>query len=153
MSTKLPEKRINTGDEIGTGVGEATPMQVANSRVMMLEPLRASEYGEWSESSQEFFKAPINGENGQISGWSLDLPKSQWPGSIYSPLIAVHWELVFECRAWFGKGGQGVDTSISRDGLWADILWVQPISMENSDNQIVSELLPVRSGRIEISDY
>ena len=153
MSTKLPEKRINIGDEIGTGVGEATPMQVANSRVMMLEPLRASEYGEWSEFTQELFQAPIHGKNGQIIGWSLELPKSQWPGSIYSPLIAVHWELVFECKAWRGKGEQGIGTSKSGDELWTDIMWVQPITMENTGNQIVSESLPVRSGRIEISDY
>ena len=153
MSTKLPEKRINIGDEIGTGVGEATPMQVPNSRVTMLEPLRASEYGEWSEFSQELFQAPIHGKNGQISGWSLELPKSQWPGSIYSPLIAVHWELVFECKTWRGKGEQGIGTSKSRDGLWTDIMWVQPITMENTGNQIASESLPVRSGRIEISDY
>ena len=153
MSTKLPEKRINTGDEIGTGVGEATPMQVANSRVMMLEPLRASESGEWSDFSQECFQAPIQGEIGQVTGWPLELPKSQWPGSIYSPLIAVHWELIVECKAWPDKSGQGVGTIKSRDGLGADIMWVQPITMENAGNQIVSESLPVRSGRIEIPDY
>ena len=42
MSTQLPDKRVTTGDEIGTGVGEAIPMQLANSRVATLEPLRAS---------------------------------------------------------------------------------------------------------------
>ena len=153
MSTKLPDKRINTGDEIGTGVGEATPMQVANSRVMMLEPLRASESGEWSDFSQEFFQVPIQGENGQVSGWPLELPKNQWPGSIYSPLIAVHCELVFECKAWPDKGAQEVGAIKSRDGLGTDIMWVQPITMVNDGKQIVSESLPVRSGRIEVSDY
>ena len=153
MSTRLPEKRINTGDEIGTGVGEATPMQVANSRVMMLEPLRASESGEWSESPQDFFRTTIQSENDRVSEWPLELPKSQWPGSIYSPLIAVHWELVLECKVWPGKGRQGDGKIKPRDGLGTDIMWVQPIIMENSDNQIVSDTLPVRSGRIEISGY
>jgi len=152
MSTKLPEKRINTGDEIGTGVGEATPMQVPNSRVMMLEPLRASEYGKWSEFSQDYFQTQKQDQNGQVTGWPLELPKSQWPGSIYSPLIAVHWELVFECRAW-PVGDQSDGTIKTRNRLGINTVWVQPLTMENADNPIVSKSLPVRSGRIEISDY
>ena len=129
MSTQLPDKRVTTGDEIGTGVGEAIPMQLANSRVATLEPLRASEYGEWSEFSQLVDGRPLE--------WSLELPKGQWPGSIYSPLIAVHWELVIECT--------GV--------LNSDVMWVQPITMGGSVNKIVSGNLPVRSGRVELSGY
>jgi hypothetical protein len=127
-------------------------MQVANSRVMMLEPLRASEYGKWSEFSQEYFQTEKQGENGQVTGWPLELPKSQWPGSIYSPLIAVHWELVFECRAW-PDGGQGDGTIKTGNSSGANIVWVQPLIMENAGNQIFTESLPVRSGRIEILDY
>ncbi len=142
MSTKLPEKRVNTGDEIGTGVGEATPMQLANSRVATLEPLRASEYGEWSECPEYL--------DGQPLEWTLQLPKGQWPGSIYSPLIAVHWELIIECKSILENDSAGA-VADKKDVRDADVMWVQPITMDGSANKIVSDYLPVRSGRVEIS--
>ena len=144
MSTKLPEKRVNIGDEIGTGVGEATPMQLPNSRVTTLEPLRASEYGEWSEMPQYV--------DGQPLEWFLELPKGQWPGSIYSPLIAVHWELVIECKAMLEKDSIVTET-VNKDDFAPDVMWVQPITMDGSVNRIVSDYLPVRSGRVELSGY
>ncbi len=137
MSTKLPEKRVNTGDEIGTGVGETTPMQPANSPLAMLEPLRASEFGEWSE-------CPIM-ERGQSLEWTLELPRGQWPGSIYSPLIAVHWELIIECRTKLDN------SPIENESELTDVLWVQPITMDSASKRIVSDFLPVRSGRAELA--
>ena len=145
MSTKLPEKRVNIGDEIGTGVGEATPMQLPNTRVAMLEPLRASEFGQWSECPPYV--------NGQSLEWPLELPDSQWPGSIYSPLIAIHWELIIECRAKIKNRSIKSKTGRISDFLDTDVLWVQPITMVSTGNQIVSDYLPVRSGRVEISGY
>tara|TARA_Y100000590_G_scaffold423765_1_gene529970 strand:- start:228 stop:440 length:213 start_codon:yes stop_codon:yes gene_type:complete len=62
----------------------------------------------------------------------LEGPDEQWPGSIYSAMIAVHWEIVVE----------GVTDSGTK------MKWVRPIIMENSKEVSIGDL-PVRSGRIE----
>jgi hypothetical protein len=125
MSTKPPEKRISTGDEMGTGVGEATPMAVSHSRVLILESLRVLESGEWSNISNKNKEIRLNG------------PTDKWPGSIYSALIAIHWELIIEATR--------------DDGT--KMKWVRPINMTSSNEKIEIGILPVRSGRIEMSDY
>jgi hypothetical protein len=121
MSTKLPERRITSGEELGTGVGEAIPMPVAHPRVLLLEPMRVHDPGEWvslKEGSTEIlFKGPVN----------------DWPGSVYSALIAVHWEIVIE--------------AIRDDGT--RMKWVNQVIRPPSTNLEPIEKLPVRSGRAE----
>jgi hypothetical protein len=124
MSTALPERRITTGEELGTGVGESVPMTVAHRRIMMLEPMRVLDSGEWKE---------VTGKETIV----LKGPKNMWPGSIYSGLIAVHWELIVEFK--------------KNDGT--EMKWVRPIIMENYHHRIEIDELPVRSGRLELSDY
>ena len=118
MSTALPERRISTADEHGTGVGESLPMTVSRGRILLLEPMRVQDSGPWSsvDSDRMVLKGPDN----------------TWPGSIYSAMIAVHWELVIE----------GVTDSGMR------MKWVRPIIVENSESVYLDDL-PVRSGRIE----
>ena len=118
MSTALPERRISTADEHGTGVGESLPMTVSRGRILLLEPMRVQDSGPWSsvDSDRMVLKGPDN----------------TWPGSIYSAMIAVHWELVIE----------GVTDSGLR------MKWVRPIIVENSESVYLDDL-PVRSGRIE----
>ena len=118
MSTALPERRISTADEHGTGVGESLPMTGSRGRILLLEPMRVQDSGPWCsvDSDRMVLKGPDN----------------TWPGSIYSAMIAVHWELVIE----------GVTDSGLR------MKWVRPIIVENSESVYLDDL-PVRSGRIE----
>ena len=67
----------------------------------------------------------------------LNGPEKLWPGSIYSGLIAVHWELIIEFKA---KNG-------------TKMKWVRPIIMDNFHHKIEIKKLPVKSGRLELSDY
>ena len=126
MSTALPERRITTGEELGTGVGESTPMTVAHRRLMMLEPMRVLDSGEWKYLEKNI------GEEFELLG-----PEKLWPGSIYSGLIAVHWELIIEFTTNEGT----------------KMKWVRPLIMENYHHKIEIKKLPVRSGRLELSDY
>ena len=127
MSTALPARRIASSEELGTGVGESIPMNVADRRVMMLEPMRVLDPGEWTDLSQI-----ENMNNIKLKG-----PSDLWPGSIYSGLIAIHWELIID---FLGDDG-------------TKMKWVRPILMENYHHKIEIPKLPVRSGRLELSDY
>ena len=124
MSTRLPERRITSGEELGTGVGEATPMPVAHPRVLLLEPMRVHDPGEWVE---------LRGNSTEIN---FGGPVNQWPGSIYSALIAVHWEIVIE--------------AIRDDGT--RMKWVSQITMPPRSGLEHIPKLPVRSGRTESSE-
>ena len=119
MSTELPDKRISTADEHGTGVGESLPMTVGRGRLLLLEPMRVQDYGPWKNIGQ----LPI-----KISG-----PSNQWPGTIYSAMIAIHWEIVIE--------------GVKDDG--SKIKWVSPITVDFPATRTGFEILPVRSGRSE----
>lgn len=127
MSTKLPEKRVATTDETGTGVGEVAPMQASESKMLMLEPMRIMESGEWKDVPTGNAQSVIN--------MQIPLPLNEWPGTVYSDLIAIHWELVIQCK--FGS---------------MDCKWVQPIIMEESNEPITIGKAPVKSGRVELSN-
>jgi hypothetical protein len=127
MSTALPARRIASGEELGTGVGESIPMNVADRRVMMLEPMRVLEPGKWVELSDREDEVKINFQG----------PDDLWPGSIYSGLIAVHWELIIDF--------------LKNDGT--RMKWVRPIIMDDYHHKIEIKHLPVRSGRLELSNY
>jgi len=126
MSTALPGRRITTGEELGTGVGESTPMTVAHRRLMMLEPMRVLSPGVWVDLAER------SGDDIILRG-----PEELWPGSIYSGLIAVHWEIILEFD--------------SNNGT--KMKWVRPLIMDNYHHKIDIETLPVKSGRLELSDY
>ena len=93
----------------------------------MLEPMRVLDPGEWTDLSQ------IK----NLNNITLKGPSELWPGSIYSGLIAIHWELIIDFI--------GVDGTKMK--------WVRPILMENYHHKIEIPKLPVRSGRLELSDY
>ena len=94
---------------------------------MMLEPMRVLEPGKWVELS----------DKEDLIGITLEGPEELWPGSIYSGLIAVHWELIIEF--------------LRNDGT--KMKWVRPITMDDYHHKIEIENLPVRSGRLELSDF
>ena len=121
MSTKLPERRITSGEELGTGVGEATPMPVAHPRVLLLEPMRVHDPGDWVDLSEGGSEVLFEG------------PANQWPGSVYSALIAIHWEIVIE--------------AIRDDGT--KMKWVSQVIIPPRTGLEYVPKLPVRSGRTE----
>ena len=119
MSTALPERRISTGDEHGTGVGESLPMTVSRGRILLLEPMRIQDCGPWHE---------VDSEISTLSG-----PEREWPGSVYSAMIAIHWEIVVE--------------GVTDSGM--SMKWVRPVIVDNP-NSVSFDSLPVRSGRVEL---
>ena len=125
MSTRLPQHRVATGDYEGTGVGEATPMVVPNRRAAILEPMRIMSSGEW-----------VNQYADSINE-SLPLPNANWPGTIYSSLIAIHWELVVE---FISTGG-------------TKFKWVEPVKIAHHSSRTEISSAPTRSGRAELSNY
>ena len=125
MSTRLPEKRISPGDEVGAGVGESTPMQLTSKKSVILEPFRIMSHGSWSSDIDVG------------SPFKLAFPKGEWPGSIYSSLIAIHWEIIIEF--------------VESDGR--KIKWVSPVRMPHSKTDTVNEIAPVISGRAELSNF
>ena len=100
-------------------MGESVPMPVSRGRLLLLEPMRVQDFGPWSN---------VIGESVTLLG-----PSHTWPGNIYSALIAIHWEIVFE--------------ALKNDGT--KMKWVEPIIIESSSNGVVIDKLPVRSGRVE----
>ena len=124
MSTRLPDRRITTGEELGTGVGESTPLAVSHPRLLLLEPLRVMAPGEWRDLSKTSDRFSLSG------------PQEIWPGSIYSALIAIHWEIVVE--------------AIRDDGT--RMKWIKPILISDREGIDAIPRLPVRSGRVESAD-
>ena len=124
MSTKLPEKRLASGDETGTGVGESIPMQLSSKKSVILEPLRIMEKGDWTQTIDS------------TTEFTLKMPSDQWPGTVYSSLIAIHWEVVLEFLESNGRR----------------IFWVLPIIMPQSEEPTQILRAPVISGRAELSD-
>ena len=125
MSTILPEKRVSPGDEVGSGVGESTPMQSTTKKSVILEPLRIMSHSQWV--SDIAVGTPFK----------LIMPEGEWPGTVYSSLIAIHWEVVFEFEQIDGKR----------------ISWVSPLIIPQSDEYTEIPVAPVISGRAELSNF
>ena len=120
MSTLLPEKRLTGGEEHGTGVGESTPLAVDYSRILLLEPMRVRSRGDLEIGN----KLPIR----------LNGPDERWPGTIYSSVIALHWEIHLHV-VWRGM----------------KLRWVSPVIMPQTENTVSIENLPLRAARSEES--
>ena len=120
MSTALPEKRLTGGEEHGTAVGESTPLAVDYTRILLLEPMRVRARGDL--------------ETSKICPIKLNGPGERWPGTIYSSVIALHWEIHLHAT-WQGMR----------------LRWVNPIIMPPSDAEITIKKLPLRAARSEES--
>jgi len=125
MSTVLSEKRVAPGDEVGLGVGESTPMQSTTKKSVILEPLRIMSRSQWVSDIEVGLPC------------KLCMPNENWPGSIYSSLIAIHWELIIEFEQNDGRR----------------IAWVSPIFIPQSNVATDIPIAPVISGRAELSDF
>jgi len=124
MSTVLSEKRVSPGDEVGLGVGESTPMQSTTKKSVILEPFRIMGRSKWVSDIEVG------------SPCKLCMPDENWPGSIYSSLIAIHWEVIFEFEQDDGRR----------------IAWVSPIIVPQSNVVTDIPMAPVISGRAELTD-
>ena len=118
MSTALPEKRLTRGEEHGTGVGESTPLAVDYSRILLLEPMRVRARGDLETSNT--WPIRLNG------------PEERWPGTIYSSVIALHWEIHLHAT-WQGMR----------------LRWVNPVIMPQTETEICINKLPLRAARSE----
>ena len=118
MSTALPEKRLTGGEEHGTGVGESTPLAVDYSRILLLEPMRVRARGDMETSNT--WPIRLNG------------PEERWPGTIYSSVIALHWEIHLHAT-WQGMR----------------LRWVNPVIMPQTETGICINKLPLRAARSE----
>lgn len=81
LSTPTPVFLVALGESDGSSVGESVPMALDNAGSLLLEPLRVSDSGSWVN---------ITTRESEIR---LFEPNVVWPGSIYSPLFSIHWEV------------------------------------------------------------
>jgi hypothetical protein len=65
------------------------------------------------------------------------MPKEEWPGSVYTSLVAIHWEVNLEFVQTDGKR----------------ISWVSPIIIPQSNVPTDIPVAPVISGRAELSNF
>ena len=135
LSTPTPVSRIALGESDGTNVGETVPMSSDNSGTLVLEPLRVSDHGKW-------VAVKVDGEH-----MFLPEPENHWPGSIYSPLFTVHWEIQL-----IGKRvvrdlskGKRIRQGVPKGGL--DIGWSQEVSVPNRLGPISIPIMPLSGVR------
>ena len=118
LTTELPHHWTVDLDD-GTGGGEDSPMQTPDVKGgLFLRPMRIMQQSEI---------VPIN--NGKTI---IPPPIGNWPGTIFSPLIRIHWELVI----------------IIDRGDASELLWVQPLKVKHPALFCENEAI-VNSGRTE----
>ena len=69
-------------------------------------------------------------EGGQFD---LEKPDGEWPGTVYGDLVRVHWELIVNIERESG----------------GPLLWVEPLIVSHSKEQIVNNNLSISDGRTE----
>ena len=121
LTTALPH-HWEEGLDDGTGMGEDAPMERHDvPGGMFLRPMRIMSTGSVDEITQD------------DSEFTLDPPEGEWPGTVYGDLIRVHWE----CIITFERESGG------------PLMWVQPLIVSHSDNEIVNPNLIIQDGRTE----
>ena len=118
LTTELPHHWSVDLDD-GTGGGEDSPMQTSEVKGgLFLKPMRIMQQSEIVDV--------LDGET------TIPAPKGNWPGTIFSPLIRIHWEMI---------------VIIERDNM-PELLWVQPLKVKHPALFCVTEAV-VNSGRTE----
>lgn len=122
LTTALPH-HWEVGQDDGTGGGEEAPMehqQVEGG--LFLRPMRVMEFGGRVDlTDQEMI---------------LDAPPNTWPGTVSSPLIRVHWEILIRIERV--RGGS--------------LMFVKPLAVGHPSGPVNIEKLPTNDGRSE-SDH
>ena len=118
LTTELPHHwHVNLDD--GTGGGEDSPMESNDVKGgLFIRPMRIMEQSE-----------NVKLKNGKVS---LKPPKGFWPGTVFSPLIRVHWELVIMIKRESGRS----------------LMWVEPLNVQHPKKKSSVEAT-VNSGRTE----
>ena len=118
LTTELPHHwEVNLDD--GTGGGEDSPMQSNDVKGgLFIRPMRIMKQSK-----------PVKFEHKPMK---LEPPSGKWPGTIFSPLIRVHWELVIVIERKLGRS----------------LIWVEPLNIlhQNKSTVVSAE---VNSGRTE----
>ena len=124
LATPLPHY-WERGLDDGTGTGEDVPMQRNDlPGGIFLRPMRIMALGGRDNISED-------------GCFTLDSPNDIWPGSFYSDLIRIHWEIVVKIRRL--KGGP--------------LLWVQPLMVEQNSAVIRVSKPQINDGRSETTLY
>ena len=119
LTTELPH-HWEIGLDDGTGGGEEAPMEHHEVKGgLFLRPMRVMEFGGRSDVVDEEVL--------------LDAPKLDWPGTVSSKLIRIHWEIIVSIQR--PKGGP--------------LLWVLPLAVCHPRTSSHIELLPTNDGRTE----
>ena len=118
LTTELPHHWTVDLDD-GTGGGEDSPMQTTDVKGgLFLRPMRIMQQSEIVDV--------VSGKT------TIPAPRGNWPGTIFSPLIRIHWEMV---------------VIIERENL-SELLWVQPLKVKHPALYCVTDAI-VNSGRTE----
>jgi hypothetical protein len=118
LTTVLPHHwHVNLDD--GTGGGEESPMESNDVKGgLFIRPMRIMEQSE-----------TVKLANDKVT---LKPPNGFWPGTVFSPLIRIHWELVIVISRENGRS----------------LMWVEPLNVKHSKTKSVVDA-PVNSGRTE----
>jgi len=118
LTTELPHHWSVDLDD-GTGGGEDSPMQTMDIKGgLFLRPMRIMQQSKIVDVAEGKTTIPA--------------PIGNWPGTIFSPLIRIHWEMVIV---------------IKRRNL-PELLWVQPLKVKHPALFCVTDAI-VNSGRTE----
>ncbi len=118
LTTELPHYWTVDLDD-GTGGGEDSPMQTTDVKGgLFLRPMRIMQQSEIVDIASGKTTIPP--------------PKGNWPGTIFSPLIRIHWEML---------------VIIKRENL-PELLWVQPLKVKHPALFCETDAI-VNSGRTE----
>ena len=119
LTTSLPH-HWEIGLDDGTGGGEESPMEHHEVKGgLFLRPMRVMEFGgrlPWATKIME-----------------LDAPPNQWPGTVSTSLILIHWEVIIRIER--EKGGS--------------LMFVQPLRVAHPTKPAQISALPTNDGRTE----
>jgi len=119
LTTSLPH-HWEIGLDDGTGGGEESPMEHHEVKGgLFLRPMRVMEFGgrlPWATKIME-----------------LDAPPNQWPGTVSTSLIRIHWEVIIRIER--EKGGS--------------LMFVQPLRVAHPTKPAQISALPTNDGRTE----
>jgi len=119
LTTPLPH-HWEIGLDDGTGGGEESPMEHHEVKGgLFLRPMRVMEFG----GRVTWNSAPLE----------LEHPPNEWPGTVSSSLIRIHWELIIRIER--KKGGS--------------LMFVEPLAVAHPSRPTTLTRLPTNDGRTE----
>jgi len=119
LTTELPH-HWEMGLDDGTGGGEEAPMETREMKGgLFLRPMRSMETAG---------KIPLSDQV-----MILEPPTLNWPGTVSSGLIRIHWEVIVRIQRT--KGGP--------------LLWVLPLAVHHPTSTSAISILPTNDGRAE----